>query len=241
MANRALTAVPSLVVEPRQPVVSGQGLHKVYGTGGAGVPALRGVDIDVEPGELVAVMGPSGSGKSSLVHLLSGLDRPTAGQVWFEGCLLADVSPDELAALRATAMGFVLQRDNLVPSLSLRENAALPLALAGQSWGAALQRADEMLEQVKLGHRAGAWPSEVSGGEAQRAAVARACIAEPAVIFADEPTGALDSSSGVTVLSLFRTMIRRSDTAGILVTHDRGVGEVADRVVVLRDGVVVDG
>lgn len=222
------------------PVIRAEGLCKTYGAGSARIEALRGVDINVAAGEIVAVMGASGSGKSTLLHLVSGLDRPSAGTVWFQDRDLAEVPADELAALRATSMGFVLQRDNLVSSLTVRENVALPLALAGTSWGAALRQADEVLAQVELSHRAGAWPTEVSGGEAQRAAVARACSSQPVVIFADEPTGALDSASGKAVLSLFREMVTRGQAAALLVTHDHNVGDIAERVVTIRDG-LADG
>jgi ABC-type lipoprotein export system ATPase subunit len=227
------------VVSGKGALVVGRGLTKRYGTGEAATSALGGVDIDLRAGELTAVVGPSGSGKSTLMHLLSGLDTPTAGLVEFDGRNLADLSDRQLAACRARDMGFVLQHHNLIPSLTIVENVAAPLLLSGRRRGDAMTRAREMLEAVGVSHRADARPSEVSGGEAQRAAVARACAGRPRLIFADEPTGALDSASGAVVLDLFLQMVKRDGFAtGLLITHDPAIAGGVDRVVHIRDGVI---
>jgi ABC-type lipoprotein export system ATPase subunit len=220
-------------------LVVGRGLTKRYGAGEAATAALGGIDIELRAGELTAVVGPSGSGKSTLMHLLSGLDTPTAGEVELAGRNLAALSDGQLAACRARDMGFVLQHHNLIPSLTIAENVAAPLLLSGHKRADALARAQEMLDAVGVGHRADARPSEVSGGEAQRAAVARACAGRPRVIFADEPTGALDSAAGAVVLDLFVQLVKRNtDATGLLITHDPAIAGAVDRVVHLRDGLV---
>lgn len=217
-------------------VLRAQNLVKNFGEGTSQVRALRGCDISLRAGEITAVIGASGSGKSTLLHLLCGLDEPSEGSIEIDGRQLGDVGSKERARWRAEDIGIVLQRDNLIPSLSLRENVAAPMLLSAKSRSAALDRAEEMLGVVGLSHRVNRWPAEVSGGEAQRAAVARACAGSPRLIFADEPTGSLDSDSGATVLELFQALVRHCDAATLLVTHDPNAAEIADRRLRMSDG-----
>jgi ABC-type lipoprotein export system ATPase subunit len=217
-------------------VIAGRDLRKTYGEGESAVEAVRGVDIELHPGEITVLVGPSGSGKSSLLHLLSGLDTPTSGAVSFDGRTLSEMSEKELARWRAQQVGFVLQRNNLIPTLTIEENVAAPLILAGHSRAEAIERAREMLTVVGLGGRTGHWPAQVSGGEAARAAVARACAGKPSVIFADEPTGALDSENSRAVLELFTRLVRKAGVAALVVTHDPMVADAGDRVLRLVDG-----
>lgn len=218
------------------PVLVASGLWRRYGDGAAAVEALRGVDISLYPGRITALMGPSGSGKSTLLHLLAGLDTPTEGEIRLGGDLLSALSEQDRASWRAQHAGFVLQANNLIPSLTVEENVAAPMLIAGQSRKSSLQRAREMLAEVGLDHRAGAWPAEVSGGEAQRAAVARACAGSPKVVFADEPTGALDSAASTVVMELVARMSRAVGAATLLVTHDPEAAATGDEVLHLRDG-----
>jgi len=217
-------------------VLHARNLVKNFGEGTSQVKALRGCDIILRAGEITAVVGASGSGKSTLLHLLCGLDAPSGGSIEIDGRQLDDVGSKERARWRAEDIGIVLQRDNLIPSLSLRENVAAPMMLSAKSRSAALDRAEEMLDVVGLSHRAHRWPAEVSGGEAQRAAVARACAGSPRLIFADEPTGSLDSDSGAVVLELFQALVRRCDAATLLVTHDPNAAGIADRRLRMSDG-----
>jgi lipoprotein-releasing system ATP-binding protein len=217
-------------------VVSGRSISREYKIGDTTVPALRECDIDVQAGEMLVIVGKSGSGKSTLCNVLSGVDRPTSGTVELLGHDLAELTDAEMSMLRATRVGFILQRDNLVPWLTVEENVAAPLIFAGMARREALVAAREYLELTGIGHRAKSWPSLVSGGEAQRAAVARACIGKPAVVFADEPTGALDQQNGEVVRELFRDLIGQQNAAGVLVTHDADLAADADTVVHMADG-----
>jgi len=212
---------------------------RVYGSGRAQVRALDGVSLRVAPGELVAVMGPSGSGKSTLLNLAGGLDRPTAGRVLVDGTDLGALDRRGLAALRRRRVGYVFQDLNLLPGLTAAENVALPLELDGAGTRKARAEAPTALDQVDLRERAGAFPDQLSGGERQQVAIARAVAGQRALLLADEPTGALDSLAGETVLALLRA---RCDDgiAGVLVTHEARYAAVADRVVFLSDGRVVD-
>ena len=214
-------------------------VHRVHGDGETAVHALRGVSLTVVPGELVAVMGPSGSGKSSLLNLAGGLDRPTGGDVLVEGRSLAGLSRSGLAAVRRRAVGYVFQEFNLIPSLTAVENVALPLELDGTAVRRAHRLARAALDELALGDVADRFPVDMSGGQQQRIALARALVGPRRLILADEPTGALDSQTGETVLRLLR---ERVDTgaAGVLVTHEARHAAWADRVVFLRDGAVVD-
>jgi putative ABC transport system ATP-binding protein len=214
-------------------------VRRVYGSGRAAVRALDGVSLQVAPGELVAVMGPSGSGKSTLLNLAGGLDRPTAGRVVVDGTDLGRLDGRRLAALRRRRVGYVFQDLNLLPALTAAENVALPLELDGAGTRQARTEALAALDQVGLRDRAGAFPDQLSGGERQQVAIARAVAGRRVLLLADEPTGALDSLTGEAILALLRA---RCDDgiAGVLVTHEARYAAVADRVVFLNDGRVVD-
>lgn len=211
-------------------------LRKRYGGGESAVDALRGVSLDLAAGEFVAVVGPSGCGKSTLLQLCGGMDRPTAGTVAVDGVDLAGLDDEALTALRRDRVGFVFQFFNLLPTLTLAENIALPLLLAGAPSRVGIARAREGAGRVGLGHRLDHYPAAVSGGELQRAAVARALVHEPALIIADEPTGNLDTENGRRVLSLLRDLNRETGVAVLLATHDPALAAAADRVLRLRDG-----
>ncbi len=214
-----------------------EGLGRRYGDGEAAIDALDDVSIAFPRGQFAAVMGPSGSGKSTLLHCLAGLDHPTAGAVVIDGTPLNDLSDRDLTVLRRSAIGFVFQSFNLLPMLTARENVALPLRIAGTRDSDA--RVDAMLGEVGLADRAGHRPSELSGGQQQRVAIARALVAEPTVIFADEPTGNLDSASGQEILDLLRRAVDERGRTVVMVTHDPRAATIADRVVLLSDGRVV--
>jgi putative ABC transport system ATP-binding protein len=219
------------------PIVATTELHRQYGEGAAAVHALRGVSLAFPAGEFTAIMGPSGSGKSTLMHLLAGLDRPTSGSVVVDGSELANLDDRALTRLRRDRLGFVFQAYNLVPVLNAEENILLPLTLAGRKpdkeW------LETLIAAVGLGDRLDHRPSELSGGQQQRVAVARALIHRPAVVFADEPTGNLDSHSSDEVLALLRQAVDEFGQTVVMVTHDPHAASVADRIVVLRDGQVV--
>ena len=220
-----------------RPIVSTVELRKVYGEGETAVQALRGVTVAFTSGQFAAIMGPSGSGKSTLMHLLAGLDRPTAGSVVVDGAELANLDDRALTRLRRDRLGFVFQAFNLVPVLSAEENIVLPLTLAGKKpegeW------LTQLIDAVGLGDRLSHRPSELSGGQQQRVAVARALIHRPAVVFADEPTGNLDSKSSDEVLALLRQAADEFGQTVVMVTHDAHAASVADRIVVLSDGRIV--
>ncbi|HEX8743505.1 MAG TPA: ABC transporter ATP-binding protein [Thermoleophilaceae bacterium] len=217
-------------------VVRAAGISKVYDAGGVETRALEPCDLELRRGEMVSIMGPSGSGKSTLLHLLSGLDTPTSGTVEIDGRSLSSMKEADLARLRATRIGFVLQRDNLVPTLRLDENVAAPLMLGGAKRADALAEAHRWLDRVGLENRRDAFPSEASGGEAQRAVVARACCVEPALIVADEPTGALDSASAQRVVELLAEVTASLRAATVVVTHDADVAAAAQRRLQISDG-----
>lgn len=212
---------------------------RTFGAGATAVHALRGVSLQVLPGELVAVMGPSGSGKSTLLNVAGGLDRLDAGSVHVDGRELGRLSPAALQQIRRRSMGFVFQDLNLIASLTLLENVSLPLELDGIRLSVARSCARESLSRVGIDHLADRFPDEVSGGQRQRAAIARSLVGERSLVLADEPTGALDSTSGEAVLRVLR---ERCDAgaAALLVTHESRHAAWADRVVFLRDGVVID-
>jgi putative ABC transport system ATP-binding protein len=212
---------------------------KTYGEGATEVHALRGVDLAVEPGTMVAVMGPSGSGKSSLLTIAGSLEQPSGGEVIVDGTALSGLSRNQLAALRRRWIGYVFQDFNLLPGLTARENVALPLELDGVPARRAAVAATTALEQLGLADRAAHFPDELSGGERQRAAIARAVVGERRLLLADEPSGALDSVAGETVMRLIRTACKRG-VAAVVVTHDAQLAAWADRVVFLRDGLIVD-
>ena len=221
------------------PVLRTRGLRKQYGTGEGLVRAVDGVDLDVAAGETVAVMGPSGCGKSTLLHLLGGLDRPSGGEVSLAGRRIDQLGEKALARMRRTDVGFVFQAFHLMEELTAAENVELSALLAGRSPKAARRRATDLLERVGLADRATFLPSALSGGQRQRVAVARALCNEPLVVFADEPTGNLDSAATVEVLRLFENLHEAGQTL-VIVTHDERIAATADRLISMRDGGFID-
>jgi putative ABC transport system ATP-binding protein len=213
-------------------------LHRRYGEGEAAVDALDGVSVAFEPGRFAAIMGPSGSGKSTLMHCLAGLDRPTAGEVIIDGQELSALDDKRLTELRRDRIGFIFQAFNLLPVLSAEENILLPLSIAGRKPDPAWY--EQLIDTIGLRPRLTHRPSELSGGQQQRVAVARALVSRPAVVFADEPTGNLDSRSSSEVLDLLRMSVDELGQTVIMVTHDAFAAEVADRLVVLGDGRIVE-
>ncbi len=219
-------------------LIEAEGLTKVYRMGVIEVEALRGVSLTVALGEFVSVMGPSGSGKTTLMDILGCLARPTGGRYRLEGRDVASLSDGELARLRGRRIGFVFQTFNLLPRMSARENVELPLVYAGVARAERRRRAEAALEAVGLADRLHHRPNELSGGQRQRVAIARALVAQPALVFADEPTGNLDSRSGAEIMDLFASLNERGVTL-VLVTHDEAIARRARRIVSLRDGLVV--
>jgi putative ABC transport system ATP-binding protein len=217
--------------------VSAGALARTYGEGDSAVPALRGVSLEVPAGQFTAVMGPSGSGKSTLMHLLAGLDTPDAGSVRIAGEDITRMSDRELTRLRRRHIGFVFQSFNLLPTLTAEENVTLPLSIAGRRPDRATL--DALLERMGLAERRGHKPAQLSGGQQQRVAVARALITRPTVLFADEPTGNLDSAAGAAVLGLLRDAVDADGQTTVMVTHDPRAAATADRVLFLADGRVV--
>jgi putative ABC transport system ATP-binding protein len=217
--------------------VSATALTRTYGEGGSAVHALRGVSLEVPAGQFTAVMGPSGSGKSTLMHLLAGLDTPDAGSVRIAGEDITRMSDRELTRLRRKHIGFVFQSFNLLPTLTAEENVTLPLAIAGRK--PAPEVLDALLERMGLADRRDHKPSQLSGGQQQRVAVARALICTPTVLFADEPTGNLDSAAGAGVLGLLRDAVDADGQTTVMVTHDARAAAIADRVLFLADGRIV--
>jgi putative ABC transport system ATP-binding protein len=224
------TAVPSAVVAARA-------LSRRYGEGETAVHALRDVSLDVDRKKLTAVMGPSGSGKSTLMHLLAGLDRPTAGEVFIDGNNVTTLNDTELTKLRRQHIGFVFQFFNLLPMLTAEENVTLPLSIAGEKpekdW------LEQLLNDVGLSDRRDHRPSELSGGQQQRVAIARALVSRPTVLFADEPTGNLDSKTGGEILELMRDSVQSYGQTTVMVTHDAHAATIADRILFLADGQIV--
>jgi putative ABC transport system ATP-binding protein len=219
-------------------VVTARDLVRRYGEGDTAVDALRGVSVDIAEGRLTAVMGPSGSGKSTLMHILAGLDTPTSGEVTIAGVDVTNLGDDELTKLRRDHIGFIFQFFNLLPMLTAAENIALPLKLAGakpdREW------LEQVVDTVGLTSRLSHRPSELSGGQQQRVAVARALVSRPSVVFADEPTGNLDSTTSGEVLALLRESVDALGQTTVMVTHDAHAAAIADRVVFLADGLVVE-
>jgi putative ABC transport system ATP-binding protein len=217
--------------------VSASGVTRRYGSGDVAVDALRGVDIDIAPGRLTAIMGPSGSGKSTLMHILAGLDKPTAGQVSVAGIDITELDDGDLTRLRREHIGFIFQFFNILPMLTAEENVLLPLQIAGEKpdreW------VEELLARTGLQERRTHRPSELSGGQQQRVAIARALVGRPTVMFADEPTGNLDSHMGGEVLELLRRSVTEMGQTTIMVTHDAHAAAIADRVLFLADGEIV--
>jgi putative ABC transport system ATP-binding protein len=219
-------------------VVSANDVTRRYGEGEAAVDALRGVSLDVESGELVAVMGPSGSGKSTLMHLLAALDKPTSGTITIAGQDVGSLSDAEVTKLRRRNIGFVFQFFNLLPMLTAEENIVLPLSIAGEKPDR--EFLEGLLDRVGLTDRRHHRPSELSGGQQQRVAIARALVSQPTVVFADEPTGNLDSKTGGEILELLRSSAEDLGQTMVMVTHDAQAATIADRVMFLADGRIVE-
>jgi putative ABC transport system ATP-binding protein len=220
---------------PKRPVLVARTLSKDYPMNGEAVHALRGVSLEIHPGEFVAVVGPSGSGKSTLLQLLGGIDTPSSGSVEIQGTELGSLSDRELTRLRLTRLGFIFQRFHLLPVLTARENVELPMAEAGVPRAVRQSRAVELLTYVGLAHRAGHRATQLSGGEMQRVAIARALGNRPALLLADEPTGELDAATGRDILDLF-SRLHREGTTLVVVTHDEHLARQAGRVIHMLDG-----
>jgi putative ABC transport system ATP-binding protein len=219
------------------PVVSAEGVTRRYGEGDTAVDALRGVSLEIESGKLTAVMGPSGSGKSTLMHILAGLDKPTSGTVTIAGEEITKMSDNELTALRRKHIGFVFQFYNLLPMLNAEENVKLPLSVAGEKADAGWF--NELMAKVGLNGRLSHRPSELSGGQQQRVAVARSLVHRPTVVFADEPTGNLDSKSSAEILGLLKDATESYGQTIVMVTHDPRAAAIADRILYIADGEIV--
>ena len=230
-------AAPSQSASSESPIVKAIGIERVYGEGQAEVRALDGVDVSFEKGRFTSIMGPSGSGKSTLMHILAGLDKPTAGSVEVDGEEITGLGDSDLTELRRDKLGFVFQFFNLLPVLTAEENILLPLSIAkkkpDQEW------VDQVIDRVGLTDRRSHRPSELSGGQQQRVAVARALVTRPAVLFADEPTGNLDSKSSEDVLALLRGAVDETGQTVIMVTHEPDAAAHGDRLIALRDGKLV--
>jgi putative ABC transport system ATP-binding protein len=220
------------------PILVVNNVDKIYDGGGRAVNALRGASFNAEAGDFIALTGPSGCGKSTLLHILGGIDRPTRGSVLLEGVELGLLSEEDLARLRRKKIGFVFQFFNLLPTLTVVENVALPLMLDGISNSATRERTAEMLERVGLGGRAAHYPAELSGGEMQRAALARAVVTRPDLILADEPTGNLDTENGIQVMNLLAELNRELGLTVVLATHSNEAAQYARRSLRMRDGVI---
>jgi putative ABC transport system ATP-binding protein len=232
-------ALAPLAADRAEPagVVAARDLARRYGAGETAVDALRGVSLSIPRGHLTAVMGPSGSGKSTLMHILAGLDKPTSGTVEIDGVDLTTLKDNDLTKLRRRHIGFVFQFFNLLPMLTAEENVTLPLSIAGEKADDAWL--SELLEATGLAERRSHRPAELSGGQQQRVAVARALVSRPTVLFADEPTGNLDSNTSAEILGLLRDAVDEYEQTTVMVTHDPRAATIADRVLLLADGVVV--
>jgi len=218
-------------------VISATDVTRRYGEGDAAVDALKGVSLDVPAGQFAAVMGPSGSGKSTLMHSLAGLDRPTTGTVAIDGTDITELNDKRLTLLRRHNIGFIFQFFNLLPTLTAEENILLPLQIAGTKPDS--EWVESVIDRVGLGDRRRHRPAELSGGQQQRVAIARALVSRPTVIFADEPTGNLDSATGAEILTVLREAVDSYQQTTVMVTHDAGAAAIADRALFLADGLIV--
>jgi putative ABC transport system ATP-binding protein len=237
MEQTLTTRAPATALRDEARAVAGLDVTRRYGEGASAVHALRGVSIEIPEGQFAAVMGPSGSGKSTLMHILAGLDVPTEGQVWVGGEEITSMSDDQLTVLRRRRLGFIFQFFNLLPMLTAEDNISLPMSIAGRKPDGAWL--DQVIGKVGLGERRHHRPSELSGGQQQRVAIARALLSRPTILFADEPTGNLDSTTSQEILDVLRDSVDTYGQTVLMVTHDAGAAAVADRVLFLADGVVV--
>jgi putative ABC transport system ATP-binding protein len=236
-ASAPLHPAPAPPPAAARPAVLARDLSRRYGEGDAAVDALRGVSLSVAEGELVAVMGPSGSGKSTLMHILAGLDRPTEGSAWIGDHEITTMGDNALTKLRRAHIGFIFQSFNLLPTISAEENITLPARIAGRRHDRAWL--DEVIAAVGLTDRRRHRPSQLSGGQQQRVAIARAIVGRPTVMFADEPTGNLDSRSSAEILEMLRRSVEEYGQTTVMVTHDATAATIADRIVFLADGRIV--
>ena len=236
--SETVAATPATEAMPAAgAVVSARDLTRRYGEGDTAVDALRGISLDVPKGQLTAVMGPSGSGKSTLMHILAGLDKPTSGEVTIAGTAISKLNDSDLTKLRREHIGFIFQFFNLLPMLTAEENVVLPLSIAGEKpdkeW------VDELIEKIGLTDRRKHRPSELSGGQQQRVAIGRALVSKPTIVFADEPTGNLDSTTSGEILELLRNSVDSYGQTTVMVTHDARAAAIADRIFFLDDGLIV--
>jgi putative ABC transport system ATP-binding protein len=240
----ATISIPAVAVDgrpvadsPDQAVVAAHGLSRRYGEGETAVDALRDVSLEVAEGKLTAVMGPSGSGKSTLMHILAGLDTPTSGEVSIAGTVITKLNDTDLTKLRRKHIGFIFQFFNLLPMLNAEENVVLPLSIAGEKPEEAW--VDELMKRIGLADRSTHRPSELSGGQQQRVAIGRALVSRPTIVFADEPTGNLDSKTSEEILKLVRDSVNTYGQTTVMVTHDPQAAAIADRILFLSDGLIV--
>jgi putative ABC transport system ATP-binding protein len=242
LINQGGAAVGGLVVAPLdgEPILKAEAIRKVYDTGSVQVEALRGIDLEVKPGEMIVIMGPSGSGKTTLLNVLSGLDDVSTGTVSIRGLPVSDLSDRDRTDYRAAKMGFVFQSYNLIPVLTAAENVEIPLLILGVGVKEARQRALKALADVGLEGEGGRRPLELSGGQQQRVAIARAIVNDPEVVFADEATGNLDAETSEEVVALLSQLNKANGLTLIVVTHDPAVTEYADRILTIRDGAIAD-
>ena len=234
----AIATTPETTAVKPDRVLAASDLTRQYGEGDSAVHALRGVSLEIPHGQFAAVMGPSGSGKSTLMHILAGLDIPTSGDVWIGGEKITDMDDDELTLLRRRSIGFIFQFFNLLPMLTAQQNVVLPLSIAGEDVDS--EWVDEVMEKVGLADRRSHRPSELSGGQQQRVAIARALVSRPTILFADEPTGNLDSTMSEEILQALRDSVDSYGQTTMMVTHEASAAAVADRIVFLADGETVE-
>jgi ABC-type lipoprotein export system ATPase subunit len=239
LSRRAAAARAAVAAETTGEIVLARGIHKTYDTGAVKTHALRGVDLSVERGEMVAIMGPSGCGKTTLLNCLAGLEEFEQGAIYIDGSPLKGMSDNKKTEYRAREMGFVFQSYNLLPVLSAVENVELPLLVSGTSSREARRLALEALEMVTMGDWARNKPAELSGGQRQRVTIARALVNKPAIVWADEPTGALDSETADEVMNVILKLNRENGQTFVFVTHDPRIGAMLDRVINMRDGLIV--
>jgi putative ABC transport system ATP-binding protein len=234
----AIATPPLEAAVEQSTVLAAMDVTRQYGEGDSVVNALRGVSLSIPQGQFAAVMGPSGSGKSTLMHILAGLDVPTSGQVWIGDEQITDMDDDELTLLRRRSIGFIFQFFNLLPMLTAQQNVVLPLSIAGADVDS--EWVDEVMEKVGLADRRSHRPSELSGGQQQRVAIARALVSRPTILFADEPTGNLDSTMSEEILQALRDSVDSYGQTTMMVTHEASAAAVADRIVFLADGETVE-